>query len=282
MNDTTVAFRAKEQLGKFLGKVFTHFSRPKQKFMADMLYGIQASGDTQLSSIMRAINDDAERRHAVEKRLSRNLADDALGKSINEAILSEGVRHVKDDTLLLVDPTEIRKEYGHRMEYISRVRDASRSSREERPVLVNGYHGCMVAACQPGKRKTVPLALELWSSRAPGHTSENDEVLRIITLVMAATGGKGTLVYDRGATGPRFTGPLSKAAGISSSASGREASSRGMAFTRFTAWPVSARCAIITTSHSTRTAGNATSRSPSGQCPCGCQCTRKRNFTWLS
>lgn len=204
MNGTTIAFRAKEQLGKFLGKVFTHFSRPKQKFMADMLYGIQASGDTQLSSIMRAINDDAERRHAVEKRLSRNLADDALGKSINEAILSEGVRHVKDDTLLLVDPTEIRKEHGHRMEYISRVRDASRSSREERPVLVNGYHGCMVAACQPGKRKTVPLALELWSSRAPGHTSENDEVLRIITLVMAATGGKGTIVYDRGGDRPAF------------------------------------------------------------------------------
>ena len=46
MNDSTIAFRAKEQLGKFLGKVFTHFSRPRQKFLADMLYGIQASGDT--------------------------------------------------------------------------------------------------------------------------------------------------------------------------------------------------------------------------------------------
>ena len=41
-------------LGKFLGKVFTHFSRPRQKFLADMLYGIQASGDTQLSSVIRA------------------------------------------------------------------------------------------------------------------------------------------------------------------------------------------------------------------------------------
>ena len=79
MNDSTIAFRAKEQLGKFLGKVFTHFSRPKQKFLADMLYGIQASGDTQLSSIMRAINDDPAMRHAVEKRLSRNVADEDIG-----------------------------------------------------------------------------------------------------------------------------------------------------------------------------------------------------------
>ena len=45
MNDSTIAFRAKEQLGKFLGKVFTHFSKPRKKFLADMLYGIQASED---------------------------------------------------------------------------------------------------------------------------------------------------------------------------------------------------------------------------------------------
>ena len=198
MNDTKIAFKAKEQLANFLGKVFTHFSKPKKKFLADMLYGMHASGDTQLSSIMRAINFDSDKRHAVEKRLSRNLTDEELGKSINAAILNEGIRHVKDDTLLLVDPTEIKKEFGFHMEYISLVRDASRSSKDGKPILVNGYHGCMIAACQTGKRKTVPLALKLWSSRAPNHISENDEVLKIITHVMTATKGKGILVYDRG------------------------------------------------------------------------------------
>ena len=204
MNDTIIAFRAKEQLGKFLGKVFTHFSKPKKKFIADMLYGIQASGDTQLSSIMRAINDDARASHAVEKRLSRNIADDALGKDIGEAILAQGAKTVKDDTLILVDPTEIRKEFGFKMQYISRVRDASRHSDDGREILVNGYHGCMAAACRPGDRKTVPLALELWSPRAPGHTSENDEVLAIIMRIMKATGGKGVIVYDRGGDRPAF------------------------------------------------------------------------------
>ena len=53
-------------------------------------------------------------------------------------------------------------------------------------------HGCMVAACRPGGRKTIPLALKLWSSRAPGFKGENDEVLKIIRAVYAATGGKGT------------------------------------------------------------------------------------------
>ena len=116
MNDSTIAFRAKEQLGKFLGKVFAHFSRPKQKFLADMLYGIQASGGTQLSSIMRAINDDPDMRHAVEKRLSRNVAGEDIGDEVDKAILAEGARHVGDGSLILVDPTDIRKESGLRMD----------------------------------------------------------------------------------------------------------------------------------------------------------------------
>ena len=48
MNDSTVAFRAKEELGRFPGKVFAHFSKPRKKFLADMLYGIQAPGDTRI------------------------------------------------------------------------------------------------------------------------------------------------------------------------------------------------------------------------------------------
>ena len=135
MNDSIIAFRAKEQLGKFLGKVFAHFSKPRKKFLADMLYGIQASGDTQLSSVMRAVNDDPDMRHAVEKRLSRNVANEDIGDEIDRAILAEGARHVRDDTLILVDPTEIRKGFGLRMEHVTMVRDASRSSKEGREVL---------------------------------------------------------------------------------------------------------------------------------------------------
>ena len=203
MNDTKIASKAKAQLAHFMGKVFTHFSKPSKKFIEECIYGMQASGDTKLSSIVRAIDDDI-RPIYTEKRLSRNLDDETLEASVAEAVLKDGARSVRGDTLLLVDPTEIRKEFSYKMEFVTRVRDASRSSKEDRPVLVNGCHGCMAVACQPGKRKTIPLALELWSPRAPGHTSENDEVLRIIAMVTAATGGKGIIVYDRGGDRPAF------------------------------------------------------------------------------
>ena len=145
MNDTKIASKAKAQLAHFMGKVFTHFSKPSKKFIEECIYGIQASGDTKLSSIVRAIDDDI-RPIYTEKRLSRNLDDETLEASVAEAVLRDGARSVRGDTLLLVDPTEIRKEFSYKMEFVTRVRDASRSSKEGRDVLVNGYHGCMVAA----------------------------------------------------------------------------------------------------------------------------------------
>ena len=145
MNDTKIASKTKAQLANFMGKVFTHFSKPSKKFVEECIYGIQASGDTKLSSIVRAIDDDI-RPIYTEKRLSRNLDDEALEAAVAQAILDEGARTVRSDTLLLVDPTEIRKEFSYKMEFVTLVRDASRSSKEGRDVIVNGYHGCMVAA----------------------------------------------------------------------------------------------------------------------------------------
>jgi len=101
MNDTKIASKAKAQLANFMGKVFTHFSKPTRRFIEECIYGIQASGDTKLSSIVRAIDDDI-RPIYTEKRLSRNLNNDALADPIAQAILKDGARSITSDTLLLV------------------------------------------------------------------------------------------------------------------------------------------------------------------------------------
>ena len=70
VNDTIIAAKAKEQHDNFLGRVFAHFSKPKARFVRESTYGIQASGDTRLSSIVRAIEDDVAPIQ-TEKRLFR-------------------------------------------------------------------------------------------------------------------------------------------------------------------------------------------------------------------
>ena len=56
VNDATIASKAKAQLAGFMGKAFTHFPKPARRFVEECIYGIQASGDTKLSSIVRASN----------------------------------------------------------------------------------------------------------------------------------------------------------------------------------------------------------------------------------
>ncbi len=50
MNHTVIAQKTKTQFANFLGKVFTHFSKPTRRFIGEMLYGIQALGDSKLRS----------------------------------------------------------------------------------------------------------------------------------------------------------------------------------------------------------------------------------------
>ena len=83
--------------------------------------------------------DDDTRPIYTEKRLSRNLNNEALAAPIEQAILKDGARSVTSDTLLLVDPTEIRKEYSYKMQYVTRVRYASRSSKENCEIHLSKY-----------------------------------------------------------------------------------------------------------------------------------------------
>ena len=85
MNDTKIASKTKAQLANFMGKVFTHFPKPSKRFIEECIYGIQASGDTKLSSIVRAIDDDI-RPIYTEERLSRNLDDETLEASGTRAV----------------------------------------------------------------------------------------------------------------------------------------------------------------------------------------------------
>ena len=52
MNDTIIAAKAKEQHDKFMGKVFTHFSKPKARFVRESTYGIQASDEINTTPLL--------------------------------------------------------------------------------------------------------------------------------------------------------------------------------------------------------------------------------------
>jgi hypothetical protein len=159
--------------------------------MGQMLFGIQAAQDVKLSQIGRALGEKIALKK-TEERLSRHLALPGMGQKVNEVVATDAARRVRPDTLIVIDPTDIRKPYAEKMPYLATVRDGSTGE------LVPGYWSCVAVACEPDRRRVIPLHQRLWSAEAPDFGSENAQILAVIDTVRAAVGDRGVYVMDRG------------------------------------------------------------------------------------
>ena len=197
-NDSITAFRTREQLRKFVGIFSPQFKgrRWKMEFLGQILFGIQAAKDTLVSEITRSLQEDCLAKKTQE-RLERHLKTDGMDEKVHGAILCDASRSIRDDTLIIVDPTDIQKAYAEKMDYLAKVWDGSRGRVGDNL----GYTLCMAIACENGCRKIVPLMFRLWSSIAPEYVSENDEVEQVIGKIASTTNGRGIFVYDRGGEG---------------------------------------------------------------------------------
>lgn len=201
MNRIGVARRVREQLVKFSGIFSPRFTKPQNGFLAEMIYGIQASQDVKLSSIGRAL-DESILLKKTEERLSRHLKLPGMDQAINEQIVEHAAPKVKADTLIIIDPTDVRKEYARKMPYLATIRDGSKGE------LANGYWGCVAVACEPDRRRVIPLHQRLWSADAPDFGSENEQLLRVIDTIRKPTQGRGIYVMDRGGDRVSLYNPL--------------------------------------------------------------------------
>jgi len=156
-----------------------------------MIYGISADGSVVLTKIARSLEEPI-RLHDTHKRLSANLANEAIGDEIGAKVLAKGARRIDEDTLLIVDPTDLIKKYAKKMENLAEVRDGSDKK------IGNGYWMCQVVGAKVGSSEITPLAQTLWSQKAKDFVSENHQVLDVVDKVLRATQKRGVLVYDRG------------------------------------------------------------------------------------
>ena len=115
MHYSGLALKLREQIHGFSGKLLPHFSKPMRRFTEQMIFGIQASGDVKLSEVARSLNEQIAL-SKTETRLSRNLAEDGLEEALLFDVAKMGARRVRKDTLLLIDPTDVRKDYANKME----------------------------------------------------------------------------------------------------------------------------------------------------------------------
>jgi len=191
MQDSKLRSRLKAQLTKFSSELCEGLSRPLEKFVGQMLFGIQASQDVKLSNIARSLKEEIPL-IKTEDRLSRNLKAVELEAELIPQLAKMGSQRVVANTVLCLDLSDIRKEYAKKMEYLAPVHDGSTGE------VHAGYWLCDITGAEVNGSEIVPLYQKLYSAEAKEFISENAEVLAGIDLVRTHTHGRGIWAVDRG------------------------------------------------------------------------------------
>ena len=184
MEDSKVRSRLKAQLTKFTLELTERLSRPLQKFVGQMLYGIQASQDVKLSNIARSLQEEIAL-IKTEDRLSRNLKAKPLERELGAQIAQMASQRIQPNTVLCLDLSDIRKEYAKKMEYLAPVHDGSSGE------IHAGYWLCDITAAEVNGNEIVPVFQKLYSAEAQDFKSENAEVLEAVERVREHTKGRG-------------------------------------------------------------------------------------------
>lgn len=186
-----IGVKLRVQIREFSGKLCGGLGKVAGRFVEEMLYGIQARGSVRLSEVARALSEKTTVKKRID-RLSRNLGRSGLADGLGEAVLMEGASRIEENTLLIVDPTDITKKYAKKMECLAKVRDASEKERGL------GYWVDTVVGVENASSEIVPLVHRLYSQDASDFVSENNELLDAMSKVYKATEGRGIFVIDRG------------------------------------------------------------------------------------
>ena len=194
MNLSKISKKIQQQIHQFSGKLSQGLPKTAGRFVEEGIYGIQARGSVKLSEIARALNETIPLQKTIN-RLSTQLKRSGLLEHIESAVLTEGQYRIKQDTLLILDLSDITKPYAEKMQYMAQVRDGSNS------VIGDGYWTVQVVGAECGEKQITPLYHELYSQKAPEFVSENRHIFNTMDTVSQhlQDQSRGIWVIDRGA-----------------------------------------------------------------------------------
>lgn len=171
INYNRLGYEIKRDILKFSEKISKNLKKPKFKFVTQMIYGISASNSVHLSEIGRSLNENITLKKTID-RLSRNLN----AFSDNEIVMENYISEVKSQTnpensVIIIDNSDITKPCSPKMEAISDVRDGSTGE------IRKGYFTVEAAVLSKDKMP-LPVYEKVFSSAEEGFISEIDENLK--------------------------------------------------------------------------------------------------------
>jgi len=192
MNYSQLANKLRSKIIKFSGILSEKLDKTAQRFVQEALYGIMASQSVMLTEIGRQLETNVSLKK-IEERFSRQLIKPKIKDSLQIGILSMAKDRIKEDTLLILDLSDIKKKYAEKMEYLAQVRDGSDNGE-----IVDGYWTNQVIATEIDSNEIIPLYHTIYSQKSPDFLSENIEIINAIDQVGKAIDNKGIWIIDRG------------------------------------------------------------------------------------
>ncbi len=190
-NDARLRLKWKVDLLSYIKPLRDDLSKPVNKLIGEVVYGILSSGSLKMSEIGRALKEDVDLHH-TGKRLSRMLVKHKLQKKIESEVLCRMKAKLNGNMVLAIDPGDLDRRYAEECEFLGKVRDGSSGD------IISGYPLLSVVARDGQKGKTVPLLLRIFSVSEKGHVSENSEILSAMERVKRDVGNAFLWVIDRG------------------------------------------------------------------------------------
>lgn len=185
------AQKLREQMVQFSGELSAGLPKVSRRLTAEMIFGIQARGSVRLTEVGRALGENIPLKK-TEGRLSRQLGRDHLDEYLQRRLIQQAASRIEEDTLLILDLSDVTKKYAQKMENLARVRDGSEKD------LGWGYWTVNIVGANTKGTKIVPLYGQLFSHAVEGHRSENEEIRTAIGEVAEGVGKRGIWVMDRG------------------------------------------------------------------------------------
>lgn len=193
MNYSLIATKLRNKISRFSGKLSKNLDKTCQRFIRESIYGILSQESVMLTELGRSLNS-AVPLKKIEERFCRQLAKPEIQQTLHDQIARHASSQITEDSLLILDISDVKKKYAQSIEYPAKVRDGSSETGE----LVNGYWTVNVIATQVNSQYLTPVYHGLYSQNAPGFESENDEILDAVDLISHHASNRGIWVIDRG------------------------------------------------------------------------------------
>lgn len=190
---TSNTYQMKRKILTFTNKFSRRLSKPDKKFVADITYGMLASGSCLLTDVADQLHESSKKINLVD-RLSRHL-NKGISPSAAVSYLREVKKWAPAEPVIHIDDSDVVKPDGYKFEALGTVRDGSEST-SAKNVSKKGYH--VTEACVLTRRNhPVSIFSSIHSSSEKDYKSVNTITFEAMEQG-AALFGKATFAMDRG------------------------------------------------------------------------------------